>query len=114
MENFDGDGAAVADVLGQIDCSHTATPELALDGIAVTQGICQRDGRCSQVCTTGRRYVESERPGNIAPASERSPARRRGLAPRLLTPRRAPRCSSLASPARGTPRPRPRVDRTSR
>jgi hypothetical protein len=39
-EELEGDGAVVAEVLGQVDDGHAAAPELAL-GVAVGEGVAQ-------------------------------------------------------------------------
>ncbi len=41
MENLEGHGAVVAEVLGQVDGGHAAPTELALDAVATSQGVTQ-------------------------------------------------------------------------
>src|SRR5688572_30796156 len=38
MEDLEGDGAVVPEIAGQVDGGHAATPELALEQVAVGQG----------------------------------------------------------------------------
>ena len=40
-EDLEGDGAVVAEVLGQVDDGHAAAAELALEGVAVGEGVAQ-------------------------------------------------------------------------
>ena len=40
-EHLEGDGPVVADVMGQVDGGHPAAAELALDGVAVGEGVAQ-------------------------------------------------------------------------
>ena len=40
-QDLEGDRAVVAEVLGQVDHGHAAAPELALEGVAVGEGIPQ-------------------------------------------------------------------------
>jgi hypothetical protein len=39
MEHFDRDRAVVSEILGEIDRSHPAAPEFALDRVAVAEGV---------------------------------------------------------------------------
>ena len=40
-EHLEGDRAVVPEVVGQVDHGHPAAPELALEGVAVRQGVAQ-------------------------------------------------------------------------
>ena len=41
VEHLQGDGAVVAEVLGEVDGGHSAAAELALDAVAIGQGVAQ-------------------------------------------------------------------------
>src|SRR4029450_2104143 len=42
MQDFQGDGAVVFQVLSHKDCGHAPTPELSLERISVLQGLSER------------------------------------------------------------------------
>ena len=44
VEDLDGDRAVVAQVMGQIDGGHAAAPKLAVEHVAVAQGVGQGRG----------------------------------------------------------------------
>ena len=54
-EELEGDRAVVAEVLGEVDDGHAAAPELALDGVAVGEGVAQ-----------GLRHSHEELLGSVA------------------------------------------------
>ena len=53
MEDLEGDGTVVPEVVGQIHHRHPASAQLALQRVAVTEGIGQRVRRCGHGVVVG-------------------------------------------------------------
>jgi len=48
-EHLHGHLSVVPEVIGEVDRSHAALPELTLEYVTVTQGVREQGGRCGQV-----------------------------------------------------------------
>ena len=75
-QDLERDLAVVLEVAGEVDGGHPALPELALDGVAVGEGVLQpyqlidhRDGRCREwhYDTVGRVQWLGGQPAVVAP-----------------------------------------------
>ena len=58
MEDLQGDGASVFEILSVVDRGHPATPEFAPNRVAVAEGVSQRQRRVCQDSPSGWGYVE--------------------------------------------------------